>query len=98
MCTLRQAAVSNRNIEFTQPGVAEVGFFSPWFGYYPALIGTNQVLASYSVYKGGVDAGAGVSFRLGSSRAKIFAEARYHYIFTSPTATTMIPVTVGLRW
>jgi hypothetical protein len=90
--------IYRRNVEFSQPGVAEVGFFSPWFGYYPGLVGVNQVLASYTTYKGGVDAGAGVAFRLGSSRAKIFAEARYHYIFTAPTATTMIPVTVGLRW
>lgn len=44
--------IYHRNVEFSQPGIAEVGFFSPWFGYYPALIGTNQVLASYSVYKG----------------------------------------------
>ncbi len=90
--------IYHRNIEFSQPGYAEVGFFSPWFGYYPGVIGVNQVLASYSVYKGGVDGGVGMSVRLGSSHVKVFAEARYHYIFTSPTATTMIPVTVGLRW
>lgn len=90
--------IYHRNIEFSQPGVAETTFFSPWFGFYPGLVGVNQVLASYSVYKGGVDGGVGMSVRLGSSRIKAFAEARYHYIFTSPTATTMIPVTVGLRW
>lgn len=90
--------IYHRNIEFTQPGVATATFFDPWFGFYPGLIGTNQILASYSVYKGGVDGGAGLSFRLGSSHVKAFAEARYHYIFTSPTATTLIPVTIGLRW
>ena len=90
--------IYHRDIQFSQPGFAEVGFFSPWFGYYPGVIGVNQVLASYDLYKGGVDGGVGMSVRLGSSRVKAFAEARYHYIFTSPTATTMIPVTVGLRW
>jgi hypothetical protein len=90
--------IYHRNVEFSQPGFAEVGFFSPWFGYYPGVIGVNQVLASYDVYKGGVDGGVGMSVRLGSSRVKAFAEARYHYIFTAPTATTMIPITVGLRW
>lgn len=90
--------IYHRNVEFSQPGVAEFTAFSPWFGFYPAVVGTNQILASYSVYKGGVDGGMGVAFKLGSSRAKIFAEARYHYIFTAPTATTMIPVTVGVRW
>jgi len=90
--------IYHRNVEFSQPGVAQVTFFSPWFGFYPGVVGVNQVLASYSTYKGGVDGGVGMAFKLGSSRAKIFAEARYHYIFTAPTATTMIPVTVGVRW
>jgi hypothetical protein len=90
--------IYHRNVEFTQPGVAATTFFDPWFGFYPGLVGTNQVLASYSQYKGGLDGGMGVSFKLGSSRVKAFAEARYHYIFTRPVATTMIPVTVGLRW
>lgn len=90
--------IYNRTVEFSQPGVAQATFFDPWFGFYPGLVGTNQILASYSQYKGGVDGGVGVSFRLGPSRVKAFMEARYHYIFTSPTATTMIPVTVGLRW
>lgn len=90
--------IYHRNVEFSQPGVAAVGYFDPYFGFYPGLVGTNQILASYSQYKGGVDGGMGVSFKLGSSRVKAFAEARYHYIFSRPVATTMIPVTVGLRW
>jgi len=90
--------IYHRTVEFTQPTVAQTTFFDPWFGFYPGLIGTNQILASYGQYKGGVDGGAGVSFRLGSSHVKAFMEARYHYIFTRPVATTMIPVTVGLRW
>jgi hypothetical protein len=90
--------IYHRTVEFSQPGVAQVTFFDPWFGFYPGLVGTNQILASYGQYKGGLDGGVGVSFKLGSSRVKAFAEARYHYIYTRPTATTMIPVTVGLRW
>jgi len=90
--------IYHRNVEFTQPGVAIVNGFDPFFGFYPVAVGTNQILASYSVYKGGVDGGAGVAVRLGSSHVKAFVEARYHYIFTAPVATTMIPVTVGLRW
>jgi hypothetical protein len=90
--------IYHRNVEFTQPGVAQATFFDPWFGFYPGLVGTNQVLASYSQYKGGVDGGIGMSVKLGSSRVKAFAEARYHYIFTNPVSTTIIPVTIGLRW
>ncbi|HWC97296.1 MAG TPA: hypothetical protein VG456_11115 [Candidatus Sulfopaludibacter sp.] len=90
--------IYHRTVEFSQPGVAETTFFDPWFGFYPGLVGTNQILASYSQYKGGLDGGVGASFKLGNSRLKAFVEARYHYIFTRPVATTMIPVTIGLRW
>ena len=91
--------IYHRTVEFTQPAVATVTLFDPFFGIlYPAAIPTNQVLASYSNYKGGLDIGAGIDFKLGHSNAKLFAEARYHYIFTAPTATTLLPVTFGVRW
>lgn len=90
--------IYHRNVEFTQPGVASTTFFDPWFGFYPALVPTQQILASYSVYKGGVDAGAGVAVRLGSSHVKAFAEARYHHMFTTGIDTSFVPVTIGLRW
>lgn len=89
--------IYHREVNFSQPAVASTTFFDPWFGFYPALVSTNQVLASYGVYKGGVDGGIGMSFKLGSSRAKLFAEARYHYMFTQ-RGTSFIPVTIGLRW
>jgi len=59
---------------------------------------TNQVIGSYGVYKGGVNGGAGIAFRLGSSRAKVFAEARYHHMFTERIDSSFIPVTFGIRW
>ncbi len=90
--------IYNRTVEYTQPGVSTGLFFDPWFGYYPAAFGTNQVLGSFSQYKAGVDGGAGFSVRLGPSRVKAFAEARYHHIFTRNVATDIIPVTFGLRW
>jgi hypothetical protein len=40
----------------------------------------------------------GFSIPLGSSKVKLFAEARYHHMYTRPHATTMIPVSFGLRW
>ena len=47
----------------------------------------------------GLNIGGGVSMRLrGDSNVKFFAEARYHYIFTNPIRTTVLPVTFGLRW
>ncbi len=76
--------IFNRTVDFNNPGMLMAGF--------------SPGPSSYSVYKGGVDGGAGVSFKLGSTHLKAFAEARYYYIFTAPVATTMIPITVGLRW
>ena len=78
--------------------IATVTAFDPWFGFYPANVVTNQVIGSYGVYKGGVNGGAGIAFRLGSSRAKVFAEARYHHMFTQRIDSSFIPVTFGIRW
>ena len=88
-----------RTVEFTQPGVQTVTAFDPFFGFYPATIGTNVVLGSFSQNKAGLNIGGGVSMRLkGDSNTKFFAEARYHYIYTSPVRTAVLPVTFGLRW
>jgi opacity protein-like surface antigen len=88
-----------RTVEFTQPGVETITAFDPFYGYYPANIGTNIVLGSFTQNKGGLDIGGGVSMRVrGDSNAKFFAEARYHYIFTAPIRTTVLPVTFGFRW
>lgn len=81
--------IFNRTVDFNNPGTVMAGL---------NLVPSGPVPSSYSVYKGGVDGGAGVSFKLGPTHLKAFAEARYYYIFTAPVATTMIPVTVGLRW
>ena len=88
----------HRTIEFTAPTIATVTGFDPFFGFFPVNVPANQVLQSNSVYKGGVNGGMGFSIPLGSSKMKLFAEARYHHMYTSPHATTMIPVSFGLRW
>jgi opacity protein-like surface antigen len=89
----------HRTIEFTAPTVATVTGFDPFFGiFFPVNVPANQVLQSNSVYKGGVNGGMGFSIPLGSSKVKLFAEARYHHMYTRPHATTMIPVSFGLRW
>jgi hypothetical protein len=91
--------IYHRTVEFTQPAIATVTIFDPWWGVaYPANILTNQVIGSYGVYKGGVDGGAGVAFRLGQSHIKLFAEARFHHMFTNGAGTNFIPVTIGLRF
>ena len=90
--------IYHRTVEYTQPVIAQGVFFDPWWGFYPAAFGTNQVIGSYGQYKGGINGGVGMSFKLGSSKVKAFAEARYHHIYTRNVGTDIIPVTFGFRW
>lgn len=89
-----------RTIELTEPSSAIVTGFDPWYGvFFPIEVPATNVLASFSQNKGGINGGAGVAIRLGEdSRATIFAESRYHYIYTTPVRTRMLPVTFGFRW
>ncbi|MBV8902195.1 MAG: outer membrane beta-barrel protein, partial [Acidobacteriia bacterium] len=43
--------------QFTQPAVGFVTGFNPFFGFYSAAVPTNQILASYSVNRPGIDIG-----------------------------------------
>lgn len=88
-----------RTVEITQPTTQTVTIFDPFWGiFYPANVGVNQILSSYTVNKGGWNAGAGFNFKFGDSRAKLFTEVRYHYVPTRPVATELMPITVGVRW
>ena len=89
-----------RTVEFTQPTIAGVTVFDPFlFGFVNVPVVANQVLGSFTQNKAGWNVGAGVSYRVKEdSHAKIFAESRYHYIYTTPVRTAVLPVTFGLRW
>jgi hypothetical protein len=89
-----------RTIEFTEPSSAVVTGYDPFYGYFfPVEVPTTNVIGSFSQNKGGFNIGAGIAVRLGEdSRSTIFAESRYHYIYTSPVRTSMLPVTFGFRW
>jgi hypothetical protein len=88
-----------RTVQFTQPTLAQVTVFDPWWGYYgPALIPVNQVLGSYSSDAGAVDAGAGLDIPLPHTNAKLYFEARYIHGFTSQKDTAVVPLSVGFRW
>jgi len=69
------------------------------YGYSP-YGGRDNVIASYTIYKPGVDGGAGFAFNLGYIRSvKIFAEARFHHMFLhGGSGASFIPVTVGVRF
>ena len=79
---------------------SQITEFRGGYGYGGPFGGRDDVIASNTVYKPGVDGGAGFAFNVGYSRTvKIFAEARFHHMFFhyGPGAS-FIPVTVGVRF
>jgi len=89
-----------RTVEFTEPTTAVITAFDPFWGvFFPLAVPANSVLGSFTQNKGGWNAGAGITIQLkGDSNAKFFAESRYHYIYTTPIRTSILPVTFGFRW
>lgn len=89
-----------RNLSLTQPALINSVFCDAFFGYcFPATVGVNQIVASSTTYKMGVNAGAGLETPLGHSPLKVFGEARYSRMFTTHgNDLTFVPVTFGLRW
>jgi Outer membrane protein beta-barrel domain len=87
----------HRTQEFTEPTIATVTGFNPFFGFFSAAVPTNEVVASESVNKPGVNGGIGVA--LGTKwHGKFFAEARYHHIFMNYGRMDYLPVSFGFRW
>ena len=77
------AGLYHRGLALTQPSNVQTIFCDPFFGYcYPAVVGVDQVVASFSTNKGGFNAGGGFEVRLGPGM-KVFAEARYNEMFTT---------------
>jgi Outer membrane protein beta-barrel domain len=65
----------------------------------PPKTTTAQTLSSLSKDAGGFNVGGGVSYRLNHLyHAKVFLEARYHRAYQSDAQTSVIPITLGLRW
>jgi opacity protein-like surface antigen len=90
--------VYHRVTEFSQPTVATYNVYDPFFGIvYPVGVPANEVLSSYSTTAGGLNIGGGITFKMGRGNAKAFVESRYHHMFSNP-ATTILPVTFGIRW
>ncbi len=58
----------------------------------------GQTLSSFSKDAGGLNFGGGITYRLKYAHPKLFIEGRYHRAYHSDGQTTMLPITVGLRW
>jgi hypothetical protein len=81
-----------RDTDYTVPGQV---FIPDGFGggvLVPGFVDTHQVDDT-----GGVNVGAGITCNLGWG-TKLFAEVRYHYIFTAGEPTQILPITFGFRW
>lgn len=93
------AGLYHRGMSLTQPASVQTIFCDPFFGYcYPAVVGVDQVVASFSTYKPGFNAGGGLEFRIGGPM-KVFAEARYNEMFTTRGPNlSYVPITFGVRW
>ena len=56
-------------------------------------------ISSDTLYRPGVNGGAGFSFDFDNrSSIKMFAEARYHRMFTRGSGASLVPVTIGIRF
>jgi len=68
------------------------GFGGPFYG-------NGGYSSSYSIYKPGVNGGAGFAFGPGThSHLKIFAEARFHHMFIYGSGASFVLTTFGARF
>jgi len=59
---------------------------------------TNVTVGSRTLSAGGFNVGGGLTFRLGDSGANLYTEVRYHRAFTRNIETSVLPLTIGVRW
>jgi len=88
----------HRSGETTTPGVGVIcdPYWSWWYGC--TLGSVNIVTGSKSANAFGENIGGGITYRLGESNAKIYAEVRYHHAGYNRVSTNILPLTFGVRW
>ena len=71
-----------------------------WWGYGcdPGGYVYSQQVAARGTSAGGLNTGVGFTLRLADSNWKFYTEARYHYAFSARVASTVLPVTFGIRF
>lgn len=94
-----EEAGCGRTVEFTQPVLAPTYIYDPWWGMWGRFTSApTKVLGSITNNTGAWDVGGGFNIPLPRSGFKLYIQARYYTGFTHNTHTTLVPVTVGLRW
>jgi len=96
----RQLIYGTANVVWKFP-TAEASMFHPYLigggGVYNSKLKGNDVLSGTgSVTKFGINAGAGFDIKAGA--AGLFAEGRFHDVFTNGNNLKFIPITVGVRF
>jgi hypothetical protein len=87
----------NRRLQLTRADIGAQTFCDYWYGVcYDQAVPVATILGETSTYKGGFNVGGGLT--LGFPKAKFFAEARYHRMFTRGIDTETLPVSFGVRW
>jgi hypothetical protein len=71
-----------------------------WWGFTctSGTVTANQTLATSTTDAWGMNAGVGVTFRVGEGPYRLYTEARYHYAPTKNLSTQFIAITVGIRY
>jgi opacity protein-like surface antigen len=85
----------NRKLLLAGPGLTPAAVCDVFWGVCVDNLAIPTITGDESVYKGGYNVGGGVTFGV---RTKFFIEARYHHMFTTNSATEIIPLTFGIRW
>ena len=93
----------HRSWELTAPTVTIGTACLPsyvWWGVVctSGLVSSNTALRSGSTDGFGYNAGAGITFRVGDTYAKFYAELRYHHAFHKGIDTQVLPLTFGIRY
>jgi hypothetical protein len=71
-----------------------------WWGFTctSGTVTANQTLATSTTSAWGMNAGIGLTVRVGEAPYRLYSEARYHYAPTKNISTQFIAVTVGIRY
>src|SRR5262245_21498431 len=86
----------NRKLDLPVPGPVPVTVCDAFWGVcVTRTVSSVVATCDLSTHKGGYNVGGGVNF---GERTKFFVEVRYHHMFTSSSATEIIPLIFGIRW
>jgi len=94
--TLLGAGAYDRIISVTRTAGQPVTFNDPYWGFKSQTISSATTSLDKTELKLGVNYGAGIAVGLGP--IALFAEIRYHIIYTNVSHTNLLPITLGLRF